>query len=736
MSKLSRAAGAPAPAASAQTSTKVISPLAADRASAFLRDGAVWAAVLLALAIRIGYNLALHPGGHVPADFVIDEREYFGAAHVLAEGRGFTFFDTALWVRPPLFVAALALLFRLIGTGYVPILVFQSLLGAAAVLPLAFLAFRIRGIVAARWTAFITALYLPLTLFAGLLLSETLFVLLFACSLVALYETSRRAGSDSRQSYLWAAAAGLLLGLCILTRGTALAFLPLAAAWLFVALRGNERNRWLAPALVVGIAVLALVPWTMRNYAAYGRIVVVDTTGGYNLWLAAQGVRDELRMQAELAAVEGPVAKQEYSYERAFGIIAADPGAFVAKGLKESLDLWRPSFGAEERQVRGYTLGRVPGWHLGTLLLFDDLLFIAIVLLALAGLLFLPSHPLKSLTVLWVLLWVAMAFVFFAVTRFRLPMVAALMPWAGAALTILREPGWLSRSIARGRSLAVTFAVCALAFLVVVLPSIDADDTLLGIARWGEQEPYRAAEGLLRQGDVPAALEQYARANQDIADTRYGLAAARLQALDSAGALALLRPDDPEERFEPDIIRGEAARMSGDLEAARALFNTRVVQVAGQEAVDWAWDHLRPAPVGRVELGSGLDLGYVRGFHGPERDADGRTFRWLGQNGAVRGLTGNLELALMVNGWRPGGAAPATIKARGAGVDPAAAQTAVETLPLADEWSTILVFAGDEVELETNGFVPGGYDLRLLGVRTMTVAADRASTRTIDEAHR
>ena len=42
----------------------------------------------------------------------------------------------------------------------------------------------------------------------------------------------------------------------------------------------------------------------------------------------------------------------------------ADPVFFVGKGLKESVDLWSPSFGAEERQVKGFALGRTPAWHL------------------------------------------------------------------------------------------------------------------------------------------------------------------------------------------------------------------------------------------------------------------------------------------------------------------------------------------------------------------------------------
>jgi hypothetical protein len=386
--------------------------------------------------------------------------------------------------------------------------------------------------------------------------------------------------------------------------------------------------------------------------------------------------------------------------------------------------------------VRGYTLGRVPGWHLGALLVFDDLLYVAIVLLALGGLLFLPAHPLRSLTVLWVLLWVAMAFLFFAVTRFRLPIVTTLIPWAGAAIAYFGERGRASNLLSAGRRRPAAFAALAAAFLLVVVPGIEADDTLLGISRWGEQEPFRAAEARLREGDAVGALALYSRANQNITDTRYGLAAAQLQLGDIDGAEETLRlTGEQEDRFEPWIIRGESERRSGDLWAARALFNTRVVQVAGQQAVDWAWDHLRPPLAGRVELGSGLDLGFIRGFHGPERDETGRTFRWMGPEGAVRGLTGNPELGLQVSGWRPGGTAPAKVTAVSA-ANISGSAPVVQTLPMTDEWTTILLFAGEGVTLETNGFVPGGYDARLLGIRATTVIADRASIRTTDEANR
>jgi len=78
-----------------------------SRERRFWRDPLIWLLLFLALLLRVGYNLVLKQDPLDWYSFVIDEREYFGAAHMLAEGRGFSFFDTALWLRPPLYVALL-----------------------------------------------------------------------------------------------------------------------------------------------------------------------------------------------------------------------------------------------------------------------------------------------------------------------------------------------------------------------------------------------------------------------------------------------------------------------------------------------------------------------------------------------------------------------------------------------------------------------------------------------------
>jgi 4-amino-4-deoxy-L-arabinose transferase-like glycosyltransferase len=707
----------------------------------YWRDPLLWLLVILAVVVRVAYNLALHPEGHPPKAFVIDETEYFGAAHVLAEGRGFSFFDSALWVRPPLYVASMGTIMAILGDSYVPALVFQSLLSALTLPALGWLAFRIGGRTAARWSMALGLLYLPLILFAGLLLSETLFVFLFAWALAALVVARERTerGWDW-QAWSSLAVAGLLLGLSVLTRSTALGFVPLAMLWLARGKGLTLRTRIAPGIIVLGVCLLTIAPWIVRNYAAYGRFIPVDTTGGYNLWLGSVGVRDEPRLQADLLAIPDHAERQSYAYARALETIAADPLGFAGKGLKESFDLWLPSFGAEERQVRGYALGRVPDWHLVSLFLFDDLLYILILVLAVCGLALAPPHPLKSLTGLWVLLWVIMSFVFFAVTRFRLPIVACLIPWAGAGIALM--PG-VGANLARlPRNVQLTSALALIAILAVGVFALTIGDTGLGIGRWQEQAPYRAAEELLKQGQATQAIEQYRRANTDLSDTRYGLAAAWLQVDRADEALAMLRSDEDPDRYEPHIIRGEAARKAGDLDDARSSFNARAVQVASEEALDWAWDHLRPAYTDRIDIGSGLDMGYVRGFYGPERDAAGKPFRWSAANSEIRGLSAigapTMTITIDLNGWRPVGAPavqPRLTVEKGA-LSPRYPDS---LLSKQDVWSNVVMEADGRgispgsaatypeiLSITANPFVLGGDDPRLLGLRVSTVRVGAA----------
>src|SRR5687767_8885921 len=145
---------------------------AKDRSTSFWLDPVLWGIVAGAFVFRVAYNLALNSREDPTLFGVSDEREYFGAAYMFAEGRGLSFYDTFLWVRPPVYTLFLGNVFRLFGTDYISTLLLQSLLSAATLFPLAWLAHWASGRAGARWTAALGALYLPFTLFAGLLLSE------------------------------------------------------------------------------------------------------------------------------------------------------------------------------------------------------------------------------------------------------------------------------------------------------------------------------------------------------------------------------------------------------------------------------------------------------------------------------------------------------------------------------------------------------------------------------------
>jgi hypothetical protein len=86
------------------------------------------------------------------------------------------------------------------------------------------------------------------------------------------------------------------------------------------------------------------------------------------------------------------------------------------------------------------------------------------------------------------------------------------------------------------------------------------------------------------------------------------------------------------------------------------LFNDRTVKQAGEKAVQWAWAHLYPPLTDTLEIGSGLDLGYIKGFYGPETDKDGQTYRWMTGHAEVRNIFTNADYGVALSGWRPDGA--------------------------------------------------------------------------------
>ena len=220
-------------------------------------------------------------------DYVLvhDAKDYDRHARSIAMGDGYADSvrpgrDTAF--RPPAYPFLLAGVYELTGVEdapekerMVPARIVQALIGTLIVALIGVVAAQLWG----RRTSLIAlglgAVYLPLILVGGSVMSEPLFAALILGALAA---ALAHRSSDHR--WRWALLTGLLAGLAILTRANAgVLLLPLAVAvW---DLRPRLSLRSLAvPVALVLVAIAAVSPWTIRNAMVFDTFIPVSTQAG------------------------------------------------------------------------------------------------------------------------------------------------------------------------------------------------------------------------------------------------------------------------------------------------------------------------------------------------------------------------------------------------------------------------------------------------------------------------
>jgi len=202
----------------------------------------------------------------------------------------------------PLYPYALALMYEVVGTSVERVRWLQQgagVLTAVLVFRIAHLYF---GRVAALVTLALCALYGPLVFMGGEILAEGLVVFLVAAALWLAVEVDRASSAPTplvRALHLTAwLGSGLLLGLACLGRPNLLPFAAILV--LFAALRPGAPDQvghptwWRratsrsalvrAGAVLIGLG-LAIGPVTARNWAVGGELVLITSHSGVNLWI-------------------------------------------------------------------------------------------------------------------------------------------------------------------------------------------------------------------------------------------------------------------------------------------------------------------------------------------------------------------------------------------------------------------------------------------------------------------
>jgi 4-amino-4-deoxy-L-arabinose transferase-like glycosyltransferase len=229
--------------------------------------GRLAAIVAGAVVLRLLYVLVL--ARHVPT--AGDSQFFHLEGNLVAKGQGYIepFLKDAYGIRvptaahPPLYPTLLAAPSLLGLDGVLSQRLLGAFLGGATILIVGLIGRRVGGDRVGLAAAAVAALYPVLVTADGAPMSESLYGLLIAGSLLLALKLREE------RSVARAAALGAVLGLAALTRSEALLLIPLLGLPL--------TGRALKPALALLVAcALVLAPWTIRNYSAFDRLTLIS----------------------------------------------------------------------------------------------------------------------------------------------------------------------------------------------------------------------------------------------------------------------------------------------------------------------------------------------------------------------------------------------------------------------------------------------------------------------------
>jgi 4-amino-4-deoxy-L-arabinose transferase-like glycosyltransferase len=259
-----------------------------------------WLTLIIAVSILLRVAMAFYLGNQVvelPGTF--DQVSYDMLAQRVVNGYGFTVAElwwpitpagepTALWSF--LYTLFLTAIYSVVG--YAP-LVARLIQAVLVGFLLPWLTYRLGkrtfgstvGLVAAG----LSAIYIYFVYYAATLMTEPFYIITILWVLDLAMQMGQATDLDSPEkstiskwTWLWL---GLALGITVLFRQVFLLFIPVLFAWLlWRSFRYQQRAVWPMLGRMVGatiVVVLMILPWTVRNYRAFDTFVLLNTNAGF-----------------------------------------------------------------------------------------------------------------------------------------------------------------------------------------------------------------------------------------------------------------------------------------------------------------------------------------------------------------------------------------------------------------------------------------------------------------------
>jgi 4-amino-4-deoxy-L-arabinose transferase-like glycosyltransferase len=292
------------------------------------------------------------------------------------------------------------------------------------------------------FAAGVTAIYGYFVYYSAALMTESFFIVTLMATLLLTIILARRLNEEP--TWRLAAALGVTLSLAVLLRQLFLLLLPFLFGWLLLAQRPQARVRALAACILASaILVAAILPFTVYNYARFDRLVLLNTNAGYVLFWAnhpihgtsfipasemgdtyQQLIPDNLRALDE-AALDQALLQKGIEY------ILADPLRYVQLSLSRIPAYFK--FWPEATSSNLSNLSRLVSFGL----------FLPFMLFGLG--LMLNRQRLRlatplGLLLIFMLVYTTIHVLTWTLIRYRLPVDAILLIFAGLALSVLTPP--------------------------------------------------------------------------------------------------------------------------------------------------------------------------------------------------------------------------------------------------------------------------------------------------------
>ena len=307
----------------------------------------------MALLLRLSF--LFYEAHQIPAEALASvpfQNEVGSVAAALAQGQGFCCVfhqptGPTAWLAPvyPFFLAGI---FKVFGTftvaSFYTAAFFNCVFSALVCWPLFYAALRIgkratAAVAGWLWAIFPSGILIPFEWIWDSSLSALLAITL-------LWAAFRLADDSRRRNFILY---GLFWGFCLLVNPALGAVFPFLLVWIYFRTNDSPRRRLVDVALVVSLAVLVCVPWTVRNAVQFHRLIPIRSDYPFELWMGNNPIYDPHSRQVNrITRYEevhrysqlGEIAFLEEKGQAAKAFIRTHPALALQLAVRRAVAMW------------------------------------------------------------------------------------------------------------------------------------------------------------------------------------------------------------------------------------------------------------------------------------------------------------------------------------------------------------------------------------------------------------